>query len=143
MKKYAVLAMTAVVAGFVLQQLGAAQQQENVATIMRMKLKHTQSILEGIAVEDYDEIEKNAKEVALLSQAAAWQVLQTPEYQQHSLDFRRTADDLAKHAREKNLDAAALDYVRLTTGCVNCHKYVRSTRVTSIQDFSSESGVGQ
>jgi type II secretory pathway component PulM len=127
------MGVLAVVAGLAAAVRSPAQQ--NVETIMRMKLQHTQAILEGIATEDFDKIAKDASAVALLSQAAAWQVLQTPEYQQHSSDFRRAADDLARSAREKNLDAAALAYVRLTMGCVNCHKYMRGVRVAGIEAF--------
>jgi len=35
---------------------GRAQQPENVRTLMRMKLSHSHSILEGIALEDFDKI---------------------------------------------------------------------------------------
>lgn len=144
--RYWVALGVVVTAAVALQSYSAAQQQQ-VETIMRMKLKHTHAVLEGIATEDFDKIEKNAREVALLSQAAAWQVIATEEYKQHSKDFRRTADDLTRHAKEKNLDAAALDYVRLTTGCVNCHKHVRSVRVAGIDapvfDYNGAAAFGQ
>ena len=44
------------------------------------------------------------------------------------LDFQRSADSLAQNARDKNVDAAALSYMKLTLTCVECHKYVRETR---------------
>ncbi len=115
--------------------MGNAQQPENVRTLMRLKLSHQQGVMEGIALEDFDKIQKNAQSLALVSQAAAWQVFQTPEYTQKSAEFRRTCDDLAKHAKEKNLDAAALDYVKLTLNCVDCHKYVRGVRLGSLNDL--------
>ena len=93
---------------------------------MHRKLEHSQKVLEGIVVEDFDLIEKNARSLTLLSQAAQWQILPSAEYRQHSEDFRRTTETLAKAAREKNLDGAALAYVQLTLDCVNCHKYVRT-----------------
>jgi hypothetical protein len=33
----------------------------------------------------------------------------------------RPATDLERHALEKNLDAAALDYVRISLSCIQCH----------------------
>jgi hypothetical protein len=93
---------------------------------MHRKLEHSQKVLEGIVVEDFDLIEKNARTLNLLSQAAEWQVLPSAEYRRHSEEFRRTTESLVKAAREKNLDGAALAYVQLTLNCVNCHKYVRT-----------------
>ena len=93
---------------------------------MHRKLEHSQKVLEGIVVEDFDLIEKNARTLNLLSQAAEWQVFPSAEYRRNSEEFRRTTESLAKSAREKNLDGSALAYVQLTLNCVNCHKYVRT-----------------
>jgi cytochrome c556 len=109
-----------------------SRQPNDVAAFMRMKLEHSQKVLEGIAVEDFALIERDSQRLSLLSQAANWQVLQTPDYLQHSLDFRRSADALTKAARDKNLDGAALAYVQMTMNCVNCHKYVRTARLASL-----------
>ena len=51
-------------------------------------------------------------------------VLQTPEYRQQSLEFRRSTQSLKKAAEEENLDAAALAYVDVALKCVNCHQYI-------------------
>ncbi len=106
-----------------------SEPPNNVRDFMRVKLAHSQKVLEGLATEDFDEIAKNAQAMSLLSQATNWQVLQTPEYLQQSQDFRRTADALTDAAKKKNLDGAALAYVELTMKCINCHKYVRGTRM--------------
>lgn len=105
-----------------------------VGTFMRAKLDHSKKVLEGLALEDYAMIARESQEMSLLSQATNWQVLQTAEYLEQSQDFRRTADALTEAAREKNLDGAALRYVELTMQCVNCHKYVRKTRIAAIPD---------
>jgi cytochrome c556 len=98
--------------------------------LMQMKLGHAQKVLEGVAVSDFDLILKHAEELDLLSRKAEWKVMQTPEYQRASDDFRRHVADLQKAARAKNLDGAALSYVQLTMSCVNCHKHVREVRMT-------------
>ncbi|MDX1961585.1 MAG: hypothetical protein SFX18_00440 [Pirellulales bacterium] len=102
----------------------------NIQDFMRVKLKHSQSILEGLATEDYDKMAKGSQELSLLSLVASWRVLQTEEYVQHSNEFRRAADALRDAAKKKNLDGAALAYVDLTLKCVSCHKYVRSASET-------------
>jgi hypothetical protein len=71
-----------------------------------------------------------------LSYGAQWQVFQTPEYVRRSAEFRRDADALKRSAEEKNLDGAALNYVKLTMRCVECHKYVRTVRQSRLDDSS-------
>src|SRR5262245_9049066 len=101
---------------------------------MHRKLEHSQKVLEGIVLEDFDLIEKNARTLSLLSQAAEWQILPSAEYKKHGEEFRRTAETLGKAARERNLDGSALAYVQLTLNCVDCHKYVRTFRVQEKPD---------
>ena len=100
-----------------------------VGVFMRQKLAHSQEVLKGLVTEDFDIIAKNAQEIALLSQASNWQVLQTEEYLQQSWEFRRTANALTAAANDKNLDEAALRYVDMTMKCITCHKYVRGVRL--------------
>lgn len=100
--------------------------------LMRRKLTNSQKILEGIAIGDHKLIEKHAEELMQISKEAAWKVLNTPAYDVHSNAFRRTLDAMIENARDKNLDAAALNYVDLTLTCVKCHKHVREVRMTSL-----------
>lgn len=104
-------------------------QDQDVEKLMRMKLEHSQKVLEGVVTEDFELVADNARSLKALSEAAEWRVFQTPEYRQYSAEFRRTADILAQMAEAKNLDGAALNYVQLTMNCVHCHKYVRNIRL--------------
>jgi cytochrome c556 len=106
----------------------APPKPNEVRDYMRAKLEHSQKVLEGLTLENFDLIAKNAQAMDLLSRATNWQVLQTQEYLQRSQDFQRTAEALTDSAKKKNLDGAALAYVELTMQCINCHKYVRETR---------------
>ena len=103
-----------------------AAEPNEVATFMRVKLKQSQGILEGLTTENYEMIAKHAQEMSLLSQASTWQVLQTVEYNERSKEFRRSVDALTDAAKKRELDAASLAYVDVTLKCVNCHKYVRT-----------------
>ena len=111
------------------KKLGAAQatqaQADQTGAFMRAKLTHSQHVLEGLAVEDYDLIAKGAQQLALASQASDWQVLQTEDYIRHSSEFRRACDNLGATAKAKNLDGAALAWMEVTLKCVQCHRYVR------------------
>ncbi|MBU6221813.1 MAG: hypothetical protein KGR24_03600 [Planctomycetes bacterium] len=99
-----------------------------VADFMRAKLGHSQHVLEGLALEDYDLIARGAQELALASQASSWQVLQTEEYARQSAEFRRSCDTLRGAAKARNLDGAALAWMEVTMKCVQCHKYVRDVK---------------
>ena len=110
-----------------------AQKPDQVAVFMRAKLQHSQKVLEGLATEDFDLIAKHSQGLSLLSLAEDWQVLETPEYAQHSMEFRRSADAMTEAAKKKNLDGAALQFVDVTLKCVSCHKYVRKVKTAQIE----------
>ncbi len=103
----------------------ADEQPDQVAIFMRAKLGHSQNVLEGLALEDFDLIARGAHDLALASQASSWQVLQTEDYARQSSEFRRSCDALRSAAKAKNLDGAALAWMEVTMKCVQCHKYVR------------------
>ena len=98
------------------------------AEFMRLKLEYSKLVLEGLTLENYQTIIKNAQALKKLSEAAEWEVPTIPdvgEYIVFTSEFQRLTDELVKKARERNTDGATLAYVRLTVNCVNCHKYVR------------------
>lgn len=100
-----------------------------ITPLMKMKLDKSKAILEGLTLEDFDAIAKNAKALKLLSLESGWNVLQTPEYVTQSQEFRRTAEMIAEAAKEKNISRATLGYVSMTVRCVECHSYMRKHRM--------------
>jgi hypothetical protein len=96
---------------------------------MRVKLVHSQKILEGLTIEDFDAVAKNSQALALLSLSSNWRVMQTEEYVQLSKEFRRLADNLTETAKAENLEGATLAYVILTTNCIRCHQHIREARL--------------
>jgi hypothetical protein len=107
-------------------------QDPKIRDLMHKKLTNSQKILEGIAVQDYDKIRDGADELILISKAAEWRVIKSPQYELHSNDFRASAEALSRMAQGKNLDGAALAYVDMTLSCVKCHKYVREVRMARL-----------
>jgi len=106
----------------------AQQEKRSRSEFMRQKLELSKNVLEGLSLEQYPTIEKNAKSLKLLSQAAEWEVPMIPnatDYVALTSEFQRYADDLIKNARQSNIDGATLAYLKLTMNCVQCHKYVR------------------
>ena len=61
------------------------------AELMQKKLKYSQSVLEGIALNDFDKIADNADELMNVSKQAEWVVVKTPQYELFSNQFRKTS----------------------------------------------------
>ena len=110
-----------------------AQSKRNRAAkeFMREKLELTQGVLEGLAVENYDLIIVKGAKISAMTKEMDWRIFENPNYEQQSATFRRHVDSLVTAAREKNLDAATLAYVRVTMSCVDCHKLVRGKLIAS------------
>jgi hypothetical protein len=104
------------------------EPDKKVESLMRRKLDNSQKVLEGVAINDFRMIARHADELIDISKQAEWRVIKTPQYEIHSNEFRRIADELVQKAKDKNLDGAALAYVDLTLTCVKCHKHVREVR---------------
>ena len=125
------LALVALSAGFPALK-GDGREQPKLHELMQRKLEHSQKVLEGVALNDFEKIAQNARDLIRISKLAEWRVLKTPQYELYSNEFRRDAETLAARAKEKNLDGAALAYVELTLTCVRCHKHVREVRVARL-----------
>jgi hypothetical protein len=111
---------------------GHSDDDKGLRELMQRKLHASQRVLEGIALADFDKIAKSAEELVLVSKATQWKVIKSPRFELYSNEFRRSADSVAESAREKNIDGAALAYVDLTLNCVKCHKYVRESRMSRL-----------
>jgi hypothetical protein len=95
---------------------------------MRRKLEFSQRVLEGLTLEDYPLISRNAQALRRLSEASEWEVPTIPnatDYVAFTGEFQKLCEELDAKAKDKNIDGATLAYLRLTMSCVNCHKYVR------------------
>lgn len=119
----AVLSAVAIIAA-----ASAPSQEQNLQTIMQLKLDHAHTVLEALITEDFESLEDSATALGELSNQASWYVLQTPEYTQYSSAFRLAASEIAASAREKNVERAALGYVEMTLKCVQCHQHLRGSR---------------
>jgi hypothetical protein len=103
--------------------------QDDLKALMRKKLECSQKVLEGLALNDFAAISKNAGELSGISKAVEFRVLKTPQYEIFSNQFRRSVETMDEAAKAKNNDGAALAYVDMTLTCVKCHKHVREVRM--------------
>jgi hypothetical protein len=97
--------------------------------LMIDKLQNAQKLLEGIALGKFDRIEKHANELVRISKTAEWlNAHKAPRYELFSSEFQRSAEEIAKKAKEKNMDGVTLAYFDLTKSCVRCHQHIRDVR---------------
>jgi hypothetical protein len=94
--------------------------------LMRDKLTQMNRILEGITLDQYDQVEDAAEILRKISRAAGWHIVdQSPQYVRLSKNFQEQAVDLERHAKERNVEAATLDLVRMNVTCTHCHQHMR------------------
>jgi hypothetical protein len=111
----------------ILVQALAGQEPGTVKTaaFMRMKLQPSKELLEGLAMNDFDSIQKNAGTIKNLLLDENWMVVQSDEYRRQTQEFRKLVDQLRDAADKKNIDGATLAYVQMTIQCVRCHQTLR------------------
>jgi hypothetical protein len=129
------LSISVVAAAMILAAVAALSQEKetngapkDVKLFMRAKLVHSQKLLEGLTLENFDAVSKHAQQLALMSNDASWNVIEAPEYYERSADFRRSALELKSAADKRNLDGAALAYMGVTLKCIECHRYLRQVQ---------------
>lgn len=110
------------------EQGKAAKSENTLSTFMRKKLSAASDVLEGLATEDGTLIAKGGNAMAEMSRLEVWQVLTDNDYRNFSRDFRDAAKRLAEAGEKESVDAAALQWIKVTTACIDCHKYVRQQR---------------
>lgn len=75
---------------------------KKVEKLMKAKLKHSQVLLEGIAVGDFKKISASAEELLQLTKTEEWLMYKTPRYQMHSNDFQRRRDTHSEGQRQEH-----------------------------------------
>lgn len=133
--------VAAAFAGVCFWMAQAAEPPKNPsAELMRKKLQTAQLLLEGLALQDFKKLDRAADDLTMISKRAEWRVVNTPEYSRYSEELRRSCDDIVAAAKKKNIDAATLGYLKLTTTCVECHKHLRETKIASVDGIPARLG---
>jgi hypothetical protein len=105
------------------------QQRKDLSRVMAKKLKHSQELIAALAVEDFDRLADNARSLKAIGEETLSRVSPNLAYVKYSAEFTTLADELARRAKEGNLNGATLSYVRLTINCGECHKFTRDERI--------------
>ena len=111
--------------------------------LMVAKLKHSQTLLEGLTLNDLGKVEKSAEELLKISKTAQLRkALNTPQYDLHANNFQRSAETVIEKAKAKNIDGATLAYLDMTLNCVRCHQYTREQGL-GLSPLPRRDGIGQ
>jgi|ERR1051325_3228835 hypothetical protein len=128
MKKFVACAAVLLMAFSGQQPAPTHAQGKQTSKLMAAKLRHAQTLLEGISIGDFKKITSSAEELIDLTKTEEWLMYKTPRYQMHSNEFRRAAETLIRKSKDKNMDGTALAFFEMTMSCVRCHQYVREIR---------------
>lgn len=108
------------------QQTGQRSELTSNQALMRDKLVQMNRVLEGLTLDKFDQVEESAETLRMISVAASWHITDpTPRYNLLNKNFQEQTVDLKRHAKERNVDAATLDLVRLNITCAQCHQHMR------------------
>jgi hypothetical protein len=119
----------------------AQKQSRELSALMADKLTQSKLLLEGMAMNDFDKIDRAATKLTQLSRTEEWFVMKTPRYEVHSNEFRRATEQIVRKAKDRNLDGVALAYFDMTMTCIRCHEYVREVRDAKL-DLPDRDGLG-
>lgn len=106
-------------------------QTTRMKQVMRTKLDHSQRILEAVVTSNWQLLDRESREMALVVRDPAWSSLAVPEYVRHGEAFLRATDDLIAAAKLRDLESASLGFISLTTSCVSCHRYLARRRIAT------------
>jgi len=114
-------------AGLALAILAAGPSQQRVESqaFMRQKLMLSQGVLEGLTLEKFDLVSKNAVRLHDMSQSNLWFTIKHPDYLVNTTNYQKSINALYLAAVDKNLPAATEAYTKVTRSCVECHRLVR------------------
>lgn len=122
------VALFLLITGLVVSEPVPAQTPAT-SRVMRAKLAHAQAVLEALMTSDHAALQKHSAELSQATRTPGWEVLKTPEYRRHTESFLRAVEDLSAAAKDRDLDAAIVQYISMTMSCYQCHRYVQRARL--------------
>ncbi|MEO7793095.1 MAG: hypothetical protein ABIX28_26410 [Vicinamibacterales bacterium] len=112
----------------VLGVAATSSQAPGLRPVMRQKLTHAQKILAAVVTSDWGALESESLALVALTKVPAWAVLTSPEYGQHSAEFRQAIRDLHQAAARHDLEETPQAYNTVIRRCVECHRYIARAR---------------
>jgi hypothetical protein len=95
------------------------------SALMKAKLASSQTVLEGLVTNDFEQIQRGGEELRSISLAGHWKGSEDQAFRHHRTEMQRQAEKLVSLAESKNLDGASFAYMHALTTCISCHTYCR------------------
>ena len=92
---------------------------------MKEKLEYSQRIYKGLALGDYEQIEKAAVQLRKLNKIEAFIRARNPAYRTHLEQFQKANEEIIRQTTARDLDGITAAFNHMTISCVNCHKNLR------------------
>lgn len=108
---------------------GPAEKDPAMTAFMRQKLAYTQGITEGLSLEQFELVTKNAVKLRDMTQTNVWTRVDNPDYARLTKQYKGTIDALYNAGTERQLKAATDAYVRTLKSCVECHRVLRAETI--------------
>jgi hypothetical protein len=110
-------------------------QNPTLATAMREKLIHAQSLLGALVTTDFATINRSANALGRISETEilSWEVGAQPEYRKQAMLFVHAVQRLREVAHNRDMDAAGAAYTDLVSSCTRCHTHVRKSRLVRFE----------
>ena len=99
------------------------------SAFMRTKLAYSQGILEGLTLEKFELVSKNALQLRRMSEKGDWFQINNLEYKAATTNFYRQTDALFMAAAAGNLKSASDSYKNVIDSCVSCHAHFRGEQM--------------
>jgi hypothetical protein len=110
--------------------MSADQSKPPLSRVMREKLQHSQAILAAVVTSDWAALDRESRQLALVSKDPAWvTALTDPAYLRQSDAFGAAVQKLIETSSKRDLEAAGEAEVALTRSCVSCHIHMARNRV--------------
>ena len=102
---------------------------QDLSDLMRLKLDRAQSLFEAVVLARFSAIERYAGDLARISEQSVWTPQADATYLQHAGEFQEAARSLRQAAADRNMDEVSIAYMTLTSSCVQCHQFLRESRL--------------
>lgn len=99
---------------------------------MRQKLAASNSVLEGLVMDDLKAVTKASDKLLQMSMTEKWRVTNDPTYARFSKDYQRTVERLKAKSKQGTVDGAALAWMDVTLSCIECHEWVRNVVIVEL-----------
>lgn len=93
---------------------------------MRTKLAYTQGVTEGMTMEKFDLVMRNAVKLRDMTQSNVWTKVKETQYPKLTSKYQNSCDALYKAAVDKDLDRVTKAYEKVLDNCVECHRVLRA-----------------